>query len=329
MMTWNMLGHEWAVELLQGQIKNDALRHAYLITGPAGIGRRTLALRFAQAINCSEPPEPGQACQQCTNCKQIAREQHPDMTVVQADEVGGRLKVEKVREMMRSLQLAPYQANYRIAVILRFEEANASAANALLKALEEPNPRVILLLTAERGEDLLPTISSRCEIMRLRPLKADALTAGLSEMWGIPGEDANLLAHLSSGRPGYAHYLHHNPEALEQRQIWLDEHIELLYGNRVTRFAYAETMAKDKPVFRAAVEVWISLWRDLMLLAGGQAARLTNMDRQEQLTALISTISLGTAKDVIGSLEKARRRMDQNVNLRLTAENLMLDLPFL
>ncbi len=140
-MDWGILGHDWAVELLQGHITQGLTRQAYLITGPRGVGRRTLALRFAQALNCTQPIALGIPCRKCRACTQIERMLHPDLAVVQAEQVGGSLKVDQIRELQRSLSLAPYEARYRIAVLLRFEEANPNAANALLKTLEEPPRR--------------------------------------------------------------------------------------------------------------------------------------------------------------------------------------------
>jgi DNA polymerase-3 subunit delta' len=326
---WNLLGHEWAVQLLAGQLARGRLRHAYLITGPAGVGRRTLALSLAQAINCPTPLAPGIPCQTCRTCAQIARQQHPDLAVVQAENVGGTLKVEQIRELQRSLNLAPYQAQYRVAALLRFEEAHASAANALLKTLEEPPPQVILLLTAESADALLPTVVSRCEVLRLRPLAPPALAQGLAEKWQIPPEAAHLLAHISDGLPGYAHFLHHHPEAMEQRLAWLDEHLHLLQNNRVTRFLYAEKIAEDKPLFRQAIRTWTSLWNDVLHLHTGLTARVTNLDRQEQMAHLAGRVSLSAIRHALLSLDQALERLERNVNTRLTAEVLFLDLPYL
>src|SRR5512145_2723330 len=98
-MNWDMLGHEWAVNLLREHIAQDRLRHAYLFLGPEGIGRRTLALRLAQAVNCTNPPEPGEPCRACRTCEQIERMQHPDLAVVKAEGKGGTIKVDQVREL--------------------------------------------------------------------------------------------------------------------------------------------------------------------------------------------------------------------------------------
>src|SRR5512143_4046396 len=123
---WNLVGHEWAVDMLKKHIIHETTRHAYLFAGPPGVGRRTLALRFAQALNCQAPSGPGIPCGECRSCKQIASMQHPDLTVIEADAEGGTMKVDQIREARRTLTLKPYIANYRVASFLRFQEANDS-----------------------------------------------------------------------------------------------------------------------------------------------------------------------------------------------------------
>jgi DNA polymerase-3 subunit delta' len=326
-MNWDILGHEWAVNLLREHIARDYLRHAYLFVGPEGVGRRTLALRLAQAVNCLNPSAPGEPCRACRACLLIERMQHPDLSIVQPEGKGGMIKVDQIRDLQHSLSLAPYEARYRVALLLRFEQANLSAANALLKTLEEPPPQVLLFVTAESGERLLPTILSRCEVLHLRPLSFETDQQGLEALWGLPAEESRLIAHLSSGRPGYALGLHQEPERLEQRQKWLDEHYQLLFRGRVERFAYAEALTKDKEALRGALETWISFWRDLLLRTAGASAPPVNLDRIDQIETLAPRISLDQARATISKMERTLDLLDRNVNARLATDVLMLDLP--
>ncbi|MEZ0397329.1 MAG: DNA polymerase III subunit delta' [Anaerolineales bacterium] len=330
MTNWNLLGHEWAVEMLRGQLQRDAFGHAYLFTGPAGIGRRTLALRFAQALLCPTPTAPGDPCGICRACRQIEAMQYADLTVVQAEKEGGVLKVEQVREVRQLLSLKPYQGERRVALFLRFEEANPSAANALLKTLEEAPSHAILLLTADSAESLLPTIVSRCQVLRLRPLTVETVAAALKER-GAEAESARLLAHLSGGRPGLAFRLLADPAALDFRRQRLDELQRLLTASRVEKFAYAEKLTERKRAEqerpRETLLLWLSYWRDVLVAASGASAPLVNMDRAEEIRALAGGLDLPSARRLVEQTEKAIERLDANVNARLLAEILLLDWP--
>ena len=323
---WNLLGHEWAVDMLKQHITREAVRHAYLFAGPPGLGRRTLALRFAQALNCTQPTEPGQPCGVCRDCKQIENMQHPDLSIVQAETEGGTLKVDQVREVRRALVLKPYQAKYRVALFLRFQEASEGAANALLKTLEEAPEHAILILTVDNPEQLLPTITSRCEILRLRPLPVDAVEAHLKSH-GAEAESAHLIAHVSGGRPGYALHLLQDDVALELRAERLADLAELLSATRVQKFNYAEKLAKDKETMRQTLLVWLSYWRDVLLRVSGASASLTNIDQEESIASLAEKLTLESARCVVSDQEMALERLERNVNSRLLAEVLLLDLP--
>ena len=328
-MEWNTLGHEWAAALLQHHVAQGEVRHAYLFTGPAGVGRRTLALRFAQAVNCPQPPAPGLPCGTCRTCQQIERMQHADLTVVQSEPDSAVLKVEQIRELQHTLSLAPYEARYRVALLRNFQEANANAQNALLKTLEEAPARVILLVTAESVGSLLPTIVSRCEVLRLRPLTLEHLEAELQTRWQVPAQDARLLAHLSGGRVGYALNLLQDPGLLERRQGWLEEMMEMLAANRRDRFAYAEATAKDKDrdKVRQMMQTWLIFWRDVYLRACGAQVALVNLDWAEQIEEMAGQIDPSSARERLSALNQALTRLDANLNLRLLVEVTLLDWP--
>ncbi|HEX5809220.1 MAG TPA: DNA polymerase III subunit delta' [Anaerolineales bacterium] len=323
---WDLIGHEWAVDMLKKHVVNGTVRHAYLLAGPPGLGRRTLAIRFAQALNCERPVEAGVPCGECRGCRQIAAMQHADLAVVQADAEGGILKVDQIREARRTLTLKPYQASYRVALFLRFQEANDNAANALLKTLEEAPSYAVLILTADNPEQLLPTIVSRCEILRLHPLKIEQVQNALEER-GVQADQAKLVSHVSGGRFGYALRLIEEPPLLERRTERLNDLQGLLSASRVEKFAYAEKLAKDKESMRQAVLIWLSYWRDVMLRTARAATPLVNVDRKIEIEDLATRLDLSAARTVVSGLEGVLEKMERNVNSRLLAEVLLLDLP--
>lgn len=323
---WNLIGHEWAVDMLKKHVSHGTTRHAYLFCGPPGLGRRTLALRFAQALNCTTPAEPGIPCGTCRDCKGIESMQHADLTVIQADSEGGTLKVDQIRESRKTLVLKPYMSKFRVALFLRFQEANDNAANALLKTLEEAPSYAVLILTADNPEQLLPTIVSRCEVLRLRPLSIEEVQRGL-ENRGIEKGRARLIAHISGGRYGYALRLVEDDALLGKREERLDDLLTLLPASRVEKFAYADKLSKDKDSMRQAMLIWLSYWRDVMLRTAQATTPLVNVDRNVEIEGLAGQLDLSAARKVVGNLETALEQMEKNVNPRLLAEVLLLDLP--
>jgi len=323
---WNLVGHEWAVNMLKKHVVNGTTRHAYLFAGPPGAGRRTLALRFAQALNCRTPVEPGIPCGQCRDCKQIEAMQYADLTVVQAESEGGILKVDQIREARRMLTFKPYLANYRVALFLRFQETNENAANALLKTLEEAPSYAVLILTADNPEQLLPTIVSRCEVLRLRPLKIEEVQVAL-ETRGLETSKAKLLAHISGGRFGTSLRLIENDALLEKREERLNDLQSLISASRVEKFAYAEKLSRDKESMRQTILIWLSYWRDVMLRSAQAKTPLVNIDRNVEIEDLAGRLDLSVAHGAACVLEDALEKMEKNVNPRLLAEVLLLDLP--
>jgi DNA polymerase-3 subunit delta' len=325
-MDWGIVGHAWAVDLLAEHIARGQERHAYLITGPQGVGRRSLALRFTQALNCDHSPQPGQPCRACSTCKRIEAMQFPDLSVVQAEHEGEILKIDQVRELQHTLALSPFEACYRVALILRFEEAHSSAANAMLKTLEEPPAQVIVILTANSSENLLPTIVSRCEIIRLRPLSMSETSRGLQASRNIPAETAEQLAHISGGRPGYALRLLDHPELLEQRRVYIAEMFQLLASSRRERFAFAFTHLNNKEELRNELQVWLTFWRDVLIYASHVNGAVTNLDFAIQIKQLANVVGM-QARFFITSVERTLGQIDHNINPRLALEVLLMDFP--
>jgi len=336
-MLWDLMGHEWAVKLLSEHIRNGGVRHAYLYTGPAGVGKRTLALRFAQALMCANPPAPGEFCGTCRPCKMTVQQQFPDLAIIQAETIGGEFKVDSVRELQHTLSLTPYESTRRVAILLRFQEANENAQNALLKTLEEPPDKAILLLTADTPENLLPTITSRCELFRLRPLAVDTLTDALIEKLSLSHTDALSLSRISGGRPGIALKLHMDEALNANRKEWTDHLLTLLGENLAQRFEFVGKLTKlsnpskeERDLLRMRLRegfiFWQSLWRDVMLQAAGLGAEIANVDYRSQIESLAKAVDENEAGSQIQRLEVTSSRLG-NANIQLLIEVLVMSLP--
>jgi DNA polymerase-3 subunit delta' len=321
---WPVIGHEWAVAQLARALHYGRSRHAYLFTGPEQIGKTTLAHTFAAALNCTGPTPP---CGQCRACTLIARNAHPDLTVVEAETAGGTLKIDQVRALQQTLALRPFEARYRVAILLNFHQANPAAANALLKTLEEPSPDVVLLLTAISADLLLPTIVSRCQPLNLRPLPIQTVRAALEQHFAAPPETAQTLAQLSGGRIGWAIRALADPSALELRHEALATLDGILTANRRERFALVERMAQDKPGLLDVLAVWGGFWRDVLLVASGSRAPLTNYDRAGHIAALARSAGRERAEIALAATTRTLDLLGKNANTRLALEVLLLDYP--
>ncbi len=335
-MQWDILGHEWAAHMLQQHIARGAVRQAYLFSGPAGVGRRSLALRLAQALNCLQPPAPGEMCGACILCRQIERMQQADLSVVSLLPDKTEILIDQVRALQHSLSLAPLQARYRVALLLDFARASASAQNALLKTLEEAPPRAILLLTVESAEDVLPTIASRCEVLRLRPMPVERLAGELTARFACPVEQATRVAHLSNGRPGYARRLLADDKLLALHERWIGELMDLLMRNRRERLRYSEGLvgrrnqptAERRQILHEAFPIWGSLWRDVLLAASGANSPQTNLDRAGDIQRLAQRVGLDGARSLNRAAAAAQAQLEANVTPQLVLDGLLLAWPF-
>ncbi len=336
-MDWNLIGNAWAQALLCGHMQDDRLRHAYLFVGPQGVGKRTLALRFAQALNCERHAGSGALCDPaqepaCRACRLTPQAAYPDLHMLRPEDEGGGIRVEQIRELQRQLALAPFEGRWRIALLPDFQQASHSAANALLKTLEEPPAQVLLLLTALTAESLLPTIVSRCEQLTLRTLSAADLSAALRAR-GIPAEQADLLAGIAGGRPGRALYLSQNPQQLAQRERLLEDLWQLLGETRSGRFDYvrktlnAPELEARRQQATEMLETWLSAWRDAALLAYGGQVALGNPDQRERTEWLTEQVAAKRLLHGLQRIDATLQAIEGNANLRLALETLMLDLP--
>jgi DNA polymerase-3 subunit delta' len=322
---WGMIGHEWAVELLASRLASDRAGHAYLFTGPSQIGKSTLALRFAQAMNCTDPGG-DVPCGKCRACDLIGRGIHPDVQVVSAE--GRSIKIEAIRELQQSLALCPYEAHFRVAILPDMQLATDHAADALLKTLEEPPASTRLLLTSDVSESLLPTIVSRCQVIPLRPVSIDTLTDALIHRHGLDEQEATLLAALSGGRPGWAISAIENPELLKDRAEIVNAILTVLNANRVGRFSYSEEIARH-PELQLVLETWQSWWRDVLLLVEGSPVQPVNIDRREDLENISLQVTPEEARRALRVVRRTIEALDKNANTRLALDVMLLEMPYL
>ena len=335
----DVVNQDHAVLLLRTAIRVEKVGHAYILVGPAGVGRRALAMAFAQVVNCDRPD--GDACGECGPCRKIAAGNHPDVRVLDIvhgkfletpgkDYKGKEIPIDQIRALRHDAAFPPYEGKRKVYIIADAERMNPNASNSLLKVLEEPPARVTFMLIAESSVALLPTIVSRCQLVRCTFLRADDIERALVDRHGISPERARVLSVLADGRLGRALEWAASEERLEARERLLDLLPALEAGDLLARLDGVDVLLKDAqrgegdllPELLDLAEYW---YRDLLVWKQlAQPALLTNRDRQSQIERLASGYTDAALGARIAAIEEAKDALKRNGNPRLVLEKLFL-----
>ena len=333
-MNWQTIGNEKATGALRRALDGSRLPHALLIAGPEHVGKMSLALDLASALNCTGDEKP---CGECAGCSRTRRGLHTDIHVVGLQMAAGGARsrtligVDQVREVQREVALAPFEGGCRVVIFDGAELLSEEAANSLLKTLEEPPPGVYLLLLTPKPEALLPTVVSRCQTVDLKAVPSDVIAAHLVERLGMDADDADRAARLSGGRPGWAIRAAEDPELLEAVEEKVATVEELVLGSMETRFEHAAKLGsatdRDRESGRRELDVWLGWWRDVMLVKEGAPQLAANLSRIESLKSVAGMLTRHQITGAIQAIRRTRRLIARNVNSRLALEVMMLDLP--
>ena len=338
-----IIGQKAIIEHLQNALRTGSISHAYMISGDAGSGRRTIASIFAAAMQCadlqeepaspeesaspekpasSEPPVFLEPCGKCLSCLQAESGNQPDIITITHAKPNS-IGVDEIRRMRADLQIKPYAGPHKIYIIPDAEKLTVPAQNALLKTLEEPPEYAVILLIADGTSAFLPTVLSRCVILQTRAVEEAQIARFLQQQKSLPPDQAQVLARFAGGNPGRALLLMDDREFLELRDRTVDflAHIAKADAVQISEFA-----AGIDPSRREAVLTFVLMWfRDILLYLSVQNSE--SLIFQEDIQYIIEAADLLGFEQlgvILDEIDTASRRLRSNVAADAVFEVLFL-----
>ena len=317
-----IIGHDQNIKALQGALASGRVAHAYLFSGPRGVGKLTAATAFARALVCSRPAE-GDGCGECADCGRVDQGSHPEVRIIRPQ--GATVKIAQVREMVAGVQFGPAAGRWTVRIVEEAGAMTAEAANSLLKTLEEPLPGVVFVLVTTRPQALLSTILSRCQHLYFQPLQKQQVVRGLAGLTGAGGEEAQLAASLAGGSLGKALDLLSGGLSLRDRALGLVQGLAAAGLEEAMGLAAELSAARDD--LPSLLDLMVLWFRDILLYnETGNPGHLINSDRQGEIGDLAGNYTTGRLLEMISATELAKGRIEASANVQLALEALFLRL---
>lgn len=315
----DVLDQHHAVGLLRAALRSGRVHHAYLFAGPAGTGRSETAAAFAQALQCEHYRE--DSCGACGPCRKVAADVHPDVRWVRPLEGRATIGIDQVREVRKDAAYGPHEGRWKVFVFCPADSMLAEAQNSLLKLLEEPPERVVFVLVVESPQALLPTVVSRCQMVRFNLVPISQIEHALRVQLGVEPARARVLAALSAGRAARAAAWSQDPTALEDRDAVVDHLVRAEREGLLAALQACEFLAQDRSRLAERLEVAALWYRDLLVWRETRdPALLVNLDRQKDVEALAALLDGQALRRRLDALEEARGAIRRNVPPRLALE---------
>jgi len=312
-----MILHEKNWRYLLKSAKLGHLSHAYLFTGPAKLGKRKTAIEFVKFLFCSAKSIKNRPCQSCSFCLNVQKEKFPDLFIIEP--YNKEIKISQIRELNQALSLRPYSAPMKVAIINDAHFMNSEAQNSLLKTLEEPRGRTILILITQFPDLLLKTILSRLEVIKFHPLPPLKIEEYLKKL-GASSELAKKLSVLSFGRPMLALDFLKNPDEIKKQEKIFLEIKKLVETDFSYRFRYIKR-TKDRDNLEQVLELWLRYFRNLLL------KRVRKIDALSDFSSLHTKYSVADLKRIINFIQDIFFLISYtNINVKLALEVLMLEI---
>ena len=315
-------GHDLQIGMLARTIRNGRVPSAYLFAGLEGIGKRLTAESVSQALNCRE--RPGEGCGACSTCKKITRHIHPDCISLEVH--GDSIKIDQIRDIQKRILFHPFEGNKKVVIIDDAEKMTPQASNCLLKSLEESLPDTLFILISSEMSALLPTIISRCQVIRFAPLPAQLIRLMVEERVTDNTREVDLIVSLCGGSAGRA-FAMVDCGVLTDRKNLFDSVKRLPQGGLSSIIDVADELASMKEAVADKLELLKTWYHDLMVFQVKELkTRVVNSDLLGEIEKESGTFSLQELFTKWDAVKEAQLLLKRNANPQLIMEHMLITL---
>lgn len=328
-----IIGQDLAKRVLIRAVRDSNPTHAYLFLGMQGTGKTTTALEFAKALNC-ESPRDGHACGECATCHAIEHGNFPDISLISPEKGKQDTSIDQMREMRLLAMYAPLRGRWKANIIEQADTLNESSANCILKLVEEPPGYLVNILIFRNAASVLPTIRSRCQLIRFTQVSTAELASRLVEDFGVEPANAEFLAAYSQGCPGRAIEMIGNDAFFTRRDELIAAAAVAGSGRPWAALKLAEIVRKSdenksgRDTVVESLDILTVWYRDLLAAKlQGESASVVNLDKSDEIKAQAGRYPhAGHLANAIEAMLHAKRAVLGNANPQITTEALMMRL---
>lgn len=318
----NIVGHERIIRNLKNSIRKGTISHSYLFEGPEALGKKKIAMVFSKILLCKK--EGLEPCNECDSCIKFNSGNHPDFFLIKPDKNKKIIIKEQIEDLIKSIITKPLEGSRKIYIIDDSFKMNPQAQNSLLKTLEEPPSYVNIILISTSTKKLLPTVLSRCEIIKFAPIRNDIVSRFLEENHRKTQEEAEFISSYSKGSIGRAIDLSTDEEFFDRRESLLNIIDNVVKGDKLKTFASTDFFDENKESINELLDIAIYWFRDIYIYKElGNNRLIMNKDKLELLSTQVF-LSKAKINDIIKEIEKTRQKIERRVNYQLSIEGMLL-----
>ncbi|MFA7534057.1 MAG: DNA polymerase III subunit delta' [Tissierellaceae bacterium] len=318
----DILGHERQIDSLKSAIEKGTISHSYLFEGEEGLGKRDLALVFAKTLLCEEGKS--EPCNKCSSCRKFDGDNHPDFKITRP--VKNLIKIEKVGELIKDMATRPLEGRRKIYIIDDCHTLRLESQNALLKTLEEPPEYINIILITPFKNKIIPTILSRCQIVKFYPLKGSVITNLLVEKYSIDQSEASFIGAFAKGSLRKSIEYATSGKLFEKRDEIIKIIDALIKGDKTRALTSLNFFSENKENAEEILDIMIYWFRDLLVFKEtGNPNLLVNVDKVEVLSSQYH-IDLNKINDIIYRIDETKVNIKRNVNFNLLIETMLLSI---